>query len=70
MHDSARGVCMTHNREQFREGCEKLDEAIRWANKRANDSQVKILAVDARLGEVSRFTTEASLDQAYIRLNR
>lgn len=56
---------MTHNQEKFRKGCEKLDEAIRWANKRANDSQFNILAVDVRLGKVSRFTTEASLDQVY-----
>lgn len=56
---------MTHNREKFRKGYEKLDEVIRWADKRANDSQVKLLAVDAGLGEVSRFITEASLDQVY-----
>lgn len=50
---------MTHNQEKFRKECEKLDKAIRLANKRPNDRQVKILVVDARLGEVSRFTTEA-----------
>lgn len=76
MHDSARGVYMTHNRETFREGAtlyrnardwtkEQRDEAIRRANKRANDSQVRTLAVDASLGGVSSFPTEASLDQAY-----
>ena len=35
------------------------------ANERVNDSQVRPLAVDASLGGVSSFTTEASLDQAY-----
>lgn len=34
------------------------------ANKRANDSQVRILVVDASLGRVFSFTNEASLDQA------
>lgn len=57
--DSARDVCMTHNREKFREG------QLRTRNARANDSQVRILAVDARLGGFSSFTTEASLDKAY-----
>lgn len=76
MHDSARGVYMTHNRETFREGAtvyrnardwtkEQRDKAIRRANERANDSQVRTLAVDASLGGVSSFPTEASLDQAY-----
>ena len=35
------------------------------ANKRVNDSQVRPLAVDASLGGVFSFTTEALLDQAY-----
>ena len=35
------------------------DKAIRRANKRANDSQVRTLAVDASLGGVSSFPTES-----------
>ena len=67
---------MTGNAEAFRQGAtayrnardwtkEQRDEAIKRANKRANDSQVGTLAVDASFGEVSNFTTDASLDETY-----
>lgn len=76
MHDSAKGIYIIHNQETFHKKTivywnakdwikKQRDEAIRRANKRANDSQVGTLAVDASLGGVSSFLIEASLDQAY-----
>lgn len=76
LHDSARGVYMTHNRKTFYERAiiyknardwmkKQRDKVIKRMNKRANDSQVKILAINASLGRVFSFLTEALLDQAY-----
>lgn len=41
------------------------DKAIKRINKRANNSQVRILTIYANLGGISSFLTEALLDQAY-----
>lgn len=65
---------MTGNAESFRQGAtafrnardwskEQRDDAIKRANKRANNSQVGTLAVDA--SGVSGFTTDAPLDETY-----
>lgn len=56
---------MTHNQEKFYMGCKKLDKKIRCANKKVNDSQVKILAINARLNEIFKFITKLLLDQLY-----
>lgn len=57
---------MIYNREKFCEGYKKLDKTISQVNKKANNSQVKILVIDTRLDKVSRFITKASLNQAYM----
>lgn len=54
-----------YSKENFCKRCKKLDEIIKWANKKANNSWVKILAIITRLDKVSRFTNKALLDQTY-----
>ncbi|ERF73248.1 hypothetical protein EPUS_03080 [Endocarpon pusillum Z07020] len=67
---------MTDTVDTFRQGAtayrnardwakEQRDEAIKRANKRVNDGQVRTLAVDASFGGVSSFTIDASLDGIY-----
>ncbi|ERF69373.1 hypothetical protein EPUS_08645 [Endocarpon pusillum Z07020] len=72
-----KGYSMTSDPETFRKGAtayrnardwtkEQRDEAIKRANEKVNDSQVGTLAVDASFGGISSFTTEDSLDEAYM----
>jgi ERCC4-type nuclease len=67
---------ITGNAKTFRQGAtayrnardwtkEQRDEAIKRANKKVNDSQIRTLAVNASFGGISSFTTEDSLDEAY-----
>ncbi|KAF7503146.1 hypothetical protein GJ744_004288 [Endocarpon pusillum] len=71
-----KGYSMTSDPETFRKGAtayrnardwtkERRDEAIKRANEKVNDSQIRTLAVDASFGGISSFTTEDSLDEAH-----
>ncbi|KAL8932935.1 MAG: hypothetical protein Q9211_006046 [Gyalolechia sp. 1 TL-2023] len=70
------GWCMTGNAKTFRQGATayrnardwtkaQRDEAIKRANKRARDSQVETVAMDASVAGVASFTTDASRDETY-----
>jgi hypothetical protein len=68
---------MTHSRRKFRERAtadqntrdwtkEHRDEAIKQANRRAGNSQVRTLATGASFSRISSFTTGVSLDETFL----